>query len=440
MIVRQNDSFSMRQARLWLALCLAAGFIHPVFAQSPSPSLAAAVEVLSPNVFQNEEFKLTFLVSLKGVTAEKDMPVLSLPEDSLLHCGEFHELPTRQFVENGQACELRRSFCVARAPAPGHVTVAPVLRIGVLTGRRHFFTNAPEIATYDVRVTPLILNVSPLPSSGRPPFFSGAVGRFSFDADVAPTNVTMGTLIRMTFRIRGAGYLETIVSPRLAESHLFRIYDPKPVPAAAGEKAFEQIIIPQSTNALIVPAVSFPYFDPGAGVYRTLSRGPFPLAFTAAAATPPVFEPYHPPATSVGLMTAKAPLLQVPFPKSAGTPNARGWLVLAMTAAVLMIIVILIGTTVLWRHPATLALTMLGVAVLLAFSLRLAVNRGWFADPEAIVVKRESARFAPSYSAVTSFELPEGISVRIADVRGSWAKISLGEKRGWIPVDALKRP
>jgi len=53
-----------------------------------------------------------------------------------------------------------------------------------------------------------------------------------------------------------------------------------------GAKTFEQIVTPESIAAHELPAFSFSYFDPGAGIYRTLSEGPVPLTVRPAGATP----------------------------------------------------------------------------------------------------------------------------------------------------------
>ena len=415
--------------------------VRPLFAQAPQPSLSAAVEVASTNVFVNEEFRLTLVVQLKGVRAQKDIDVLGLPSSSALHLGQSGEFPTIQSVENGQACEVRRTFYLVRAPQAGPLVLAPTLRVGVLTGRRHFFTDAPEVAMYDLQVRPLVLQVLPLPDQGRPPSFSGAVGQFSFDVDVAPTNIVVGTLIRVVPRIHGTGYMETVSSPRVSQSPHFRVYDPKPVPGRDGERIFEQIIIPQNTNALTIPAVSFSYFEPRVGTYRTIARGPFPLSFGASTNTPPSSEPYRPPAGNIGASTTRTPPLQSPGQKpAAGILGPTAWLVVAVVAGLCLLVVLIAGGETRARYPAARPVGLLVLIVVLILSLSMGVRSGWFAKPEAIVVKREVARFAPAFSAATSFELPEGSSVRIAEIRGDWAKISQGRRRGWIPTEALKSP
>jgi len=416
------------------------GVCLPLGARAAQPSISAVMEVSSTNVFQNEEFTLTFVVRINGVRAQKDISVLSLPESSVLCLGPFSELPTRQFMENGQACEVRRSFCRARARVTGPIEIAPTLRVGVLTGRSHFFTDEAEVVPYDLRVQPLTLQVRPLPQAGRPADFSGAVGQFTFDVGVTPTRVAPGALIYVTPRIRGTGFLETVSAPRVSQSQHFRIYDPKPVSTSAGEAAFEQILVPNSTNAPAVPAISFSYFDPGARAYRTITRGPTPLTFVAAAAAPTAFEPYRPPVPETSAARPAPSGTPSAAPAPAGAGSVREWLAVAISAAVLLVMIAAIGAIFPRRRRAIHVALLLVLAALTAFAIHRALTAGWLADPETVVIRHERARFAPAYSAAASFELPAGARVRAAEVRGNWAKVSLGHKRGWVPTDALRQP
>lgn len=430
---------SRTRALLLLMTCLSlAG--RPLCAQTPQPSLSAALEVPSTNVFQNEEFPLTFVVVLRGVRAEKDIGVSSLPDANVLSIGPLGELPTRQFDDSGQACEVRRSFLVARARGAGPLEIAPTLRVHVRTGRTHIFTGAEEIVAYDVTVKPLALTVRPLPDSGKPASFSGAVGQFSFDVDVAPVQVAAGALVHVTPRIYGTGYLEAVTAPRLSPSPHFKIYDAKSISAPAGERAFDQVLIPQDTNAAAVPAVFFSFFEPRAGVYRTITRGPFPLTFVNPPAASPVPEPYRPPVQNAGVSTNPPVPSPVPARASLRFPGAHGWLVVAAGIAAGLVLLFLVGITALRRHRAVLLISLLlWLTVLIAFS-SMASRRGWLVEPESLMMRHETARFAPSLSAMVSFELTEGTSVHVAEVRGEWAKISFGSQRGWVRTEALRRP
>jgi uncharacterized protein YgiM (DUF1202 family) len=45
--------------------------------------------------------------------------------------------------------------------------------------------------------------------------------------------------------------------------------------------------------------------------------------------------------------------------------------------------------------------------------------------------------FAPSHSSIINFDVPRGGIVTVFETHGNWAKIALGDKRGWVPVESL---
>jgi hypothetical protein len=66
----------------------------------------------------------------------------------------------------------------------------------------------------------------------------------------------------------------------------FRAYDPTASGAAGpGRLTLEQVLIPRDATARELPAVRFSFFEPETGTYRTIARGPFPIAVRAAPGT-----------------------------------------------------------------------------------------------------------------------------------------------------------
>ena len=56
----------------------------------------------------------------------------------------------------------------------------------------------------------------------------------------------------------------------------------------------------------------------------------------------------------------------------------------------------------------------------------------------ATATRHESARLAPGSAAMVLFDLREDTAVRVLDVHGRWSKIADGDRRGWVPSDALR--
>ncbi len=141
----------------------------------------------------------------------------------------------------------------------------------------------------------LTLSVLPLPEADRPPDFSGAVGRFTFDVKAAPRELTAGDPVTITATIAGDGDLERLTPPAFVAGDTLRVYPVQASPAAkagrGSQKTFEQVVIPQQAGAVTLPELRFSYFDAEARAYRTVAAPPIALtvrASTAAQASPQV--------------------------------------------------------------------------------------------------------------------------------------------------------
>src|SRR5262249_22010669 len=84
----------------------------------------------------------------------------------------------------------------------------------------------------------------------------------------------------------------SVAPPTIAGSDALRVYPVQPAAnAAAGEKVFEQVVIPQQPGTVTIPAPAFGYFDPSARAYRTLTPAPIVLTVRPSAqaqATPQI--------------------------------------------------------------------------------------------------------------------------------------------------------
>ena len=80
--------------------------------------------------------------------------------------------------------------------------------------------------------------------------------------------------------LSGRGNMDFIEFPFLKEkiprAADFKFYEPQ-ITEKEGKKIFEQVLLPRIPNVGEIPRMTFSYFDPQAGRYRTVSRGPFPL-------------------------------------------------------------------------------------------------------------------------------------------------------------------
>jgi len=187
---------------------------------------------------------------------------------------------------------LRTTMTPVRA---GPVELNATMTMNVVTSRRggmdsffdQFFPG--ETKPVEVRAAPTTITVLPLPEQGKPADFAGAVGRFDFTLDAKPTALDAGDPVTVRMEITGTGNLAAVDAPAVPVDDRFRVYDPQTVKGedSATHRVFEQVVIPRVDAVRELPAVGFSFFDPDVRAYRTITRGPVPLAVRAGPAAKP---------------------------------------------------------------------------------------------------------------------------------------------------------
>lgn len=127
------------------------------------------------------------------------------------------------------------------------------------------------------------IDVKPLPS-GKPASFSGAVGSFTMSASINSDRVKANEAITIKVKISGNGNLKLIKNPEVHFPNDFDVYDPKvendirtTAAGVSGTKTIEYMAIPRYAGDFEIPAISFSYFDPKAGTYKTLTSEAYRL-------------------------------------------------------------------------------------------------------------------------------------------------------------------
>ncbi|MEA1927713.1 MAG: BatD family protein, partial [Candidatus Auribacterota bacterium] len=189
--------------------------------------------------------------------------------------------------------------------SPGEVTIGPAeLRGDIIVQRRsrrssffdEFFSDPfGERKPFVLSSDPIKLTIKPLPREGCPDNFKGAVGDYQFKLTASPLSVKVGEPITVTMTVTGTGNLDTVSIPEIFCGDDFKTYTPEVgIKRGArggritGEKIFKQVIIPLSVEAKEIPAVSFSFFDPVVGKYRTIKKNPIPIKVGAAPDQGPV--------------------------------------------------------------------------------------------------------------------------------------------------------
>lgn len=395
-----------------LAACL------PAAVEDTALPVAASLDTRRTTVYVGETFDLKLTLHTQGPPLGKLAALDRLPAQDKLHLGSFRELPGESVLKGRTVTQTRRYRSRARAVAAGALHLEPVLDVKVLMSKDP--TTRSEIwKDVKVRVRPLDLMVLPLPDAGRPDDYSGAVGAFDFDVRCSPRRVAPGDLVTLAMSITGSGFLGELDAPRAGPNPDIKTYTPRRVddfsPAAA---AFEQIVIPCSTNVTAIPPVSFTFFHPDKSRYETLVRGPFPLHCVAR-------------------RPVRGDGSRVSAPRPCRAPSAA-WACMIAAAGLAFL-------AWAWRLCRRSQTRWSAVLLSLAIALLLGgvggfASRATQARPAAFTAERVIARLAPAHRAAPLFDVPAGTRLcRLSSQKG-WVRVSCDAGTGWVPNRVLSCP
>jgi len=141
-----------------------------------------------------------------------------------------------------------------------------------------------------LRTKSLQIEILPLPKDGRPEDFSGAVGKFTMEANVSPKKALAGEPVNLKVAIAGQGNFEGMSAPALTEDEGWRSYPPSDKFQSTdsigftGEKTFEFALIARQDQTR-TPGARFSFFDPSTGKYAVLTQEPLAVDAKAGGAS-----------------------------------------------------------------------------------------------------------------------------------------------------------
>ncbi len=358
-------------------------FIFSIFqlpAYSASP-LFASFTLDRTTIYEGEAFQITLSIHITGETLAPQISIDALPAPNQLQLYPFQELPQETLTLDGLPYEVRKFRAWARAPKAGTVSLSPRLNGTFVQTSRSFFMMQESRPPASIPVTPLPISIKALPEAGRPPDFSGLVGRFAFSVIPTPLNIALGDLITVTFTIQGDLLPDNYLKPAIKPEPDLKVYELKSIASEStpARQVFSQTIVPIHNSRSAIPACSLSFFDTRQMRYKTLTSGPFPLRYHAERT--PSQSIYSATQTSAGITN------QPPLP--APSKNTSVWVRI-------------------WQKMKY---------------------------EKSITLRGESevpVRFAPSESAQTLFTLKPGISVTAGATHENWIFISAPDGMGWI--------
>ena len=376
-------------------------------------------------VFVNQPFELCFEVELPLGCDMTQWNLLEFPENTeQFSYGEFQEqMKEQRKVDGGKTTvDVRRFKTQAYASTPGEVSLRSRLHYN-LTERvmqGPFSFSSTRQAQY--RIPPFTLRIMSLPEDGKPPNFSGAVGRLKLDAALSATTAQLGDILTLTVTVTGNGDLSNVAVPLPREAEGFKIYPAKEKTREMFTLKAEQAFIPQTTNAVEIGAIRFCFFNPATRKYEETVAGPFNVTITAA-----VDEPKADAVRIINTATADAVGQGVALETL--NHGLRRFLPLIVFCT-FALVACFVFFQLYGMH------TRLGIIVaLLLLATGGGVTHHIRAQPQQATrttTERAEIRFAPSANAKVLFVLHPDTPVTLIETAGDWVRIDYLGRRGWM--------
>jgi RNA-binding protein YhbY len=180
------------------------------------------------------------------------------------------------------------------ATQAGNLKIAPLevrCAVQVQTKRRgndpfDQFFNDPffqqvQTTNLDVKSNPLTITVDPI-TANSPSGFSGAIGRFTFNASVDKNSVKAGDPITLKVTVSGSGNIKLVTVPKPQLPADIESYEPKISEDISrdggiirGKKTAEYLLIPRNAGQRVLEPMQFVYFDLDRKEYVTLRSQQF---------------------------------------------------------------------------------------------------------------------------------------------------------------------
>jgi len=259
-----------------------------------SDRIFVIMEPKKNRVYLNEIVPLTVKLYVNQLGA-RDIQYPQIGHDGF-SLGEFGQYKQYQEVLGGvnyEVIEFDTSFFALR---PGDLKLGPAeIKCNLIAKKQGRARNRPfgfddffaddifddffsryEIYPLDLKSAQVPVYVSGLPEENKPGDFSGALGDFGLDVAVSPQEVKAGDPVTVKAIVSGEGNFSTLNIPKISDEKNFKSYEPQ-VKQEAGQKTFEQVLIPLNDSVKEVPAVVLSFFNTNTGQYQTITRGPFPV-------------------------------------------------------------------------------------------------------------------------------------------------------------------
>lgn len=250
--------------------------------------LQASVDDDNPYVGQQVTLTLRFLIAVRYYGS----PELAEPKTTGFWTEVIgNKTPYFQTINNRRYKVIERKYALFPTQA-GELTIGQAAITATVADRSaqrrdpfgsfgNLFGRGRDVT---VRSKPIKITARSLPMAKRPDSYTGSIGHYQMRVTADKQQVEVNEAVTVTVRIHGTGNIKSVAEPVIPESDDFRVYRSSSNEKAVvqndefgGTKTFEEVFIPRRPGNLEVPALTFTYFDPDAGVYKTERSRPIRL-------------------------------------------------------------------------------------------------------------------------------------------------------------------
>ncbi len=154
----------------------------------------------------------------------------------------------------------------------GKLNIEPLsldITVEVPTNRRDFFGSRVMTQVHKtVSAGQRSINVKPLPETGKPANFTGAVGEFSFKVTTSKKELSANESLQAKVEVTGKGNLKLFELPKLSVPSSLEMYEPEKndkirttLNGMQGSRSESYTLVPQYKGKYPIPSISFSYFD-----------------------------------------------------------------------------------------------------------------------------------------------------------------------------------
>lgn len=225
-------------------------------------------EVDTSQPYINAPFTYTFRHLYTTVLPTRESPTPRLPTFPDFFVEKLQKVPTYTQQIRGRTFWVEAYTHKLYPKKIGQIVLAPAeLLLPLPRGHK------------TLKTKPLTLTVQPIPETGRPAHFNGAIGEYKISAEIERGWVDVGQALTLTVRISGHGNIQTVVPPKLPPIAGGTVSGPNLMEnTTATSRIYAYVLTPARTGALRIPAIKYAYFDPSRAVYATTETTPIPLS------------------------------------------------------------------------------------------------------------------------------------------------------------------